>query len=775
MKLLKLFCIIFVCILLVGCSHEHNFIEDTIAPTCTEDGYTSYYCGCGYSYTGDVINKLGHSYGEWNTVKEATEEESGIKERFCTVCFYNEREDIPIKEHVHEYNETIIEPTCVQKGYTQYTCECGYSYNDNEINPTGHEEVIIEAKEPTCNELGNTAGKKCGKCEEIIIPTKEIPFLECEYKDNECINCHSTIGLTYTIVNNLYVKVSGTNCVQENVTIASKYKGLPVREIASSAFKNSKTLKTIFIPSGITTIGWYAFRECNKLTTVYLPQTIEEIVSDAFKNCNNIIDTYYQGTIENWIKSRFHSHIINSISGFSSKNYYFLNENNEYYLPVDIVIPGSIKEIGWGAFEEFTSIENVIISEGVEKIGVCAFASCTNLKTVEIPNSVVSIGASAFSGCTLLQNVKITSNITSIGASAFSGCHSITSVFIPSTIKIIDESVFSDCRALSDVTIEEGIEEIRLSAFRNCIVLKKIVIPEGVEKLGEKVFCDCKYLKEIVLPATLKEIGTSAFAYTEYLKTVYYNGTVENWLNITFGDSDSNPMIHLGDFYILQENNEYGRLYEVIVPSTIKKINHSTFEGFKDLQKVTIEEGVEIIEYNAFNKCENLEYISIPNSIKNIDCFFWTSEKLKYTVESGLYYLGNSDNKYVLLCDVDESITECKINDETKVIASSAFYGCKKLKNIIIPSKVEYIGRGAFSECIELENIEISDSVTHISYYAFMGCFNLKSIIIPRTVKTIQENAFVSTSLTIYCEIESQPEEWEQNWNYNNQVVWGYK
>ena len=42
-------------------------------------------------------------------------------------------------EHVHEYAETVIEPTCTEQGYTVYTCDCGYSYTDNYVDAIGHE------------------------------------------------------------------------------------------------------------------------------------------------------------------------------------------------------------------------------------------------------------------------------------------------------------------------------------------------------------------------------------------------------------------------------------------------------------------------------------------------------------------------------------------------------------------------------------------------------------------------------------------------------------
>ena len=48
--------------------------------------------------------------------------------------------------HTHEYQEEVIEPTCTEKGYTIYTCECGDTYQGNEKVSKGHtyQEEIIE-------------------------------------------------------------------------------------------------------------------------------------------------------------------------------------------------------------------------------------------------------------------------------------------------------------------------------------------------------------------------------------------------------------------------------------------------------------------------------------------------------------------------------------------------------------------------------------------------------------------------------------------------------
>ena len=66
---------------LVGCGHKHEYTDEVVAPTCTEKGYTKHTCECGDIYQDSEVQAKGHSFGEWNVVKEATEKEKGSKFR----------------------------------------------------------------------------------------------------------------------------------------------------------------------------------------------------------------------------------------------------------------------------------------------------------------------------------------------------------------------------------------------------------------------------------------------------------------------------------------------------------------------------------------------------------------------------------------------------------------------------------------------------------------------------------------------------------------------
>lgn len=89
---------------------------------------------------------------------------------------------------------------------------------------------------------------------------------------------------------------------------------------------------------------------------------------------------------------------------------------------------------------------------------------------------------------------------------------------------------------------------------------------------------------------------------------------------------------------------------------------------------------------------------------------------------------------------------------------------------------VQSIGYAAFSGRTSITSVKIPKSVTTIDTFAFVGCTNLTRVEIPASVSTILHTAFDTgySSLTIYCEAESQPSGWHSNWNPGNiPVIWG--
>ncbi len=73
------------------------YAETVTAPDCTHPGHTTYTCEtCGYTYNA-AYTLPQHIPGEWEAVREATETQTGLKQRHCTVCGeLTDEEEIPL-------------------------------------------------------------------------------------------------------------------------------------------------------------------------------------------------------------------------------------------------------------------------------------------------------------------------------------------------------------------------------------------------------------------------------------------------------------------------------------------------------------------------------------------------------------------------------------------------------------------------------------------------------------------------------------------------------
>lgn len=135
----------------------------------------------------------------------------------------------------------------------------------------------------------------------------------------------------------------------------------------------------------------------------------------------------------------------------------------------------------------------------------------------------------------------------------------------------------------------------------------------------------------------------------------------------------------------------------------------------KDIQKVTVAEGITAIGDSAFDSCVNLSEISIPATVTEIE-----------------------NNVF----DFCESLETIAIPGSVTQIGQSVFLGCCGLKNVTLPEGIKTISPYMFYFCTALEEITIPDSIETIDETAFYGCVSLKSVNIGSGLKTIAEAAF---------------------------------
>ena len=167
----------------------HGYEAAVTEPSCTERGYTTYTCAaCGDSYEDAYTDALGHDYGDWETIKEATYEEDGQEHRICSRCGDEQKRIIPML--MHSYESVVTDPTCTEQGYTTHTCaDCGNSYVDTYVDALGHSfKEYVSDNNATCTADG-TKTAKCERCEELDTIRHAETAMGHEFVDGICSRC----------------------------------------------------------------------------------------------------------------------------------------------------------------------------------------------------------------------------------------------------------------------------------------------------------------------------------------------------------------------------------------------------------------------------------------------------------------------------------------------------------------------------------------------------------------------------------------------------------
>ena len=160
----------------VEADHVHSYQEvSRTAPTCTEDGVTTYRCEtCGDTYI-ETTPATGHSYTAAVTAPTCTEK--GYTTYTCTVCGDHYTAD-EVAALGHDYAETTVPATCTENGSVTHTCmRCGNSYTET-LPATGHT-YTVSGSEATCTEGGKTV-HTCTVCGDTY--TETTPALGHDYK-----------------------------------------------------------------------------------------------------------------------------------------------------------------------------------------------------------------------------------------------------------------------------------------------------------------------------------------------------------------------------------------------------------------------------------------------------------------------------------------------------------------------------------------------------------------------------------------------------------------
>lgn len=276
-------------------------------------------------------------------------------------------------------------------------------------------------------------------------------------------------------------------------------------------------------------------------------------------------------------------------------------------------------------------------------------------------------------------------------------------------------SSFSDL--ITDIRYRGTITYVGTYAFYDLSKLEETTLPSYLTTVADGLFADCVKLTSVTLPAVVEVIGAGAFQGCKALTEI---------------NLDSTSLI---------------------------AVNTSAFDGCEKIEAINLPDTTETIGAYAFRGCKALASFTMPESISLISSTIFDNSAIALNEYEGAKYLGDTDSDYkYLVVAKDKSITSCKVNKDTILIAYDAFVGCASLAELTVDdAATKYTANG--NAIIEKETstlvvgiattvIPDDCSVTSIAPYAFCNLTGLKEITIPGAIETISEYAFaLCTSL----------------------------
>ncbi|MBO4334064.1 MAG: CotH kinase family protein [Paludibacteraceae bacterium] len=206
---------------------DHEFVNDTLAATCTDFGCVIGKCTkCGVSDTLAKLQPTGHDFKQ-QVLSEPSCLEGGVTLNVCKVCGFENKVTTAALGHDYERTEHKS-ATCTKTGLDTYVCtRCEDSYKDT-LAPKGHD-YVVEVVEPTLKDSGYTK-HTCSRCDDSYIDNI-VPKLDIKdyyaLKISEVMPCNIATIINkddYNFVGYIEVQNPATHTINLENCILTHYK-----------------------------------------------------------------------------------------------------------------------------------------------------------------------------------------------------------------------------------------------------------------------------------------------------------------------------------------------------------------------------------------------------------------------------------------------------------------------------------------------------------------------------------------------------------------------
>ena len=262
--------------------------------------------------------------------------------------------------------------------------------------------ATVALKDEQGNILQTIIFRQLGMCTEIHVETKgelENELADYDYANIESLKITGVLNdVDFLFIYRMMPNLKNLDIAEVNIT------ALPTQ-----AFYNSKNVEHLILPNTLITIGEEMFYQSD-LRSVVIPTNVTTVGYSAFKRCSSLTTVTFEKESQ-----------LKTIGG-------------DYY---------------YGAFSDCTALTSIEIPASVETIGNTAFSDCSSLATVTFEKGsqlkIIGGGYSssyyygAFLGCSSLTSIEIPASVETIEATAFKRCSKLTTVTFEkgSQLKII--------------------------------------------------------------------------------------------------------------------------------------------------------------------------------------------------------------------------------------------------------------------------------------------------------------------------------------------------
>lgn len=484
-----------------------------------------------------------------------------------------------------------------------------------------------------------------------------------------------------------------------------------ISSIGSGAFQGCTSLYAFdFSCITATQLSENCFAGCTSLTEAILPEGMLYVNYEAFYGCTNLKKLSFPSTV-----SQVHARVIQGCTNLQMVNFFratppsAMSDESLYNPGVSFTI-----RVPEGCIDAYMS--NPYTPNDPDRYGIIPadefliYSYDENNYTATVTNYVTGISGDLVIPGSVTHRYE-SFPVNAIAPNTFNSCI-LTSVVIPESVTCIADGTFCNCMNMTSVTLPANLTSIEASAFGSCLSLTSIDLPNGLSDIGNFAFSNTR-IATLTIPATVSSIGNGAFQdCLDAIQSVY----VMRATPPTLGENAYAYLTNTPTLYVpygslsVYQNSDWNDWFEGHIVELPADLQYS----YDDVTHTATVTG-----YGGGLS----ETIEVPATV--------TYNNEEYTVTA----IG--DNAFKNFGNLIEIILPNTITS----IGVRSFQNCRQA-TINIPESLSSLGEGAFTDCDNLTEVTLPATLTSVPALAFYSCNGLTTLTLPATMTSLGIRAF---------------------------------